>query len=216
MGVPPMSFELIASKRFSMSGPISNPKVVVIAGPNGAGKTTASRWLLQGVRQVPQFVNADTIARGLSAFNPESVAMEAGRVMIARLNALEESRADFAFETTLASRSFAPRIRRLCSMGYECSLYFFFLSSADEAVARVAVRVSQGGHHVPESDIRQRYVGGLRNFFSMYKQLTSRWEFYDNTLGGEPRLIASGVSNETRLVADPDRWNSIRETYERP
>ena len=194
----------------------SKPKVVVISGPNGAGKTTASRWVLQGPMWVPHFVNADTIARGLSAFEPESVAMEAGRVMIDRLNALGEKGDDFAFETTLASRSFAARLRDLGLRGYERYLYFFSLASPDEAVARVKIRVSQGGHSVPESDIRLRHERGLINFFALYMELTTHWEFYDNTSGGDPRLIASGSSRQTEVIADHDLWNAIRSAYEKP
>lgn len=122
-----------------------SPKVVVIAGPNGAGKSTAATRILQDALAVQEFVNADVIARGLSAFKPESVALTAGRVMLQRLDALAAERADFAFETTLASRSFAPWLKRLNVSGYEFHLFFVWLPTAEAAIARVQERVRSGG-----------------------------------------------------------------------
>jgi predicted ABC-type ATPase len=140
------------------------PLVVVLAGPNGAGKSTVAPRLLQGPLAVSEFVNADTIARGLSAFHPETVAVAAGRMMLARLRALAEARQDFAFETTLAGRNFAPWLNRLRPSGYRAHLAFVSLPSPELAVQRVRDRASGGGHDVPEDVIKRRYARGLRNY----------------------------------------------------
>src|SRR3990167_10951720 len=126
------------------------PHVLVIAGPNGAGKTTAAPALLNKTLQISHFINADTIAAGLSAFAPEKVAIQAGRTMLKRLHHLAEQGENFAFETTLASRSFAPWITELKKKGYLFHLTFLLLDSADLAVSRVTERVKLGGHFVPE------------------------------------------------------------------
>lgn len=194
----------------------SKPKVVVLAGPNGAGKTTASRWVLQGPMSVPHFVNADTIARGLSGFAPESVAEEAGRIMLTRLNALGDSSVDFSFETTLASRSHAARIRHLRDKGYDCFICFFYLDSADLAVSRVATRVRQGGHNVSVADIRSRYESGLENFFSLYMKLMTGWRVYDNSKSGPSRLIAAGSGIVVESITDNVAWKNIRDEYDKP
>lgn len=122
------------------------PGVVILAGPNGAGKSTVAPALLHGALGVDEFVNADVIAQGLSAFEPDRVAIAAGRIMLARLNELAAQRADFAFETTLATRSFARWLRGLRLSGYDVHLFFLWLFSADLAVARVADRVGMEGH----------------------------------------------------------------------
>src|SRR5580658_714836 len=132
------------------------PKVVLLAGPNGVGKSTSAEKLLLGTLKVQEFVNADTIAKGLSAFAPNRVALEAGRIMLARLKELAAQKADFAFETTLATRSYAPWLRKLKAAGYEIHLLFLWLPNADTAVARVADRVRFGGHGVPEATVRRR------------------------------------------------------------
>lgn len=132
------------------------PSIVILAGPNGAGKSTAAPELLQEELAVSEFVNADVIARGLSAFDPDRAAMAAGRVMLARLNELARQRESFAFETTLASRSFAPQLADLRASGYAVHLFLLWLSSADLAVQRVAHRVRSGGHDVPADTIRRR------------------------------------------------------------
>jgi predicted ABC-type ATPase len=153
----------------------------VIAGPNGAGKSTTAPRLLQEALTVAECVNADPIALGLSAFRPQSVAMAAGRVMLARMRALARTRQDFAFETTLASRSFAPWLASLRVSGYHVHLAFLSLSGPDLAVARVAERVRQGGHDVPEPVVRRRFVTGLKNLFSLYQPLADTWQTFDNS-----------------------------------
>lgn len=144
------------------------PNVVIIAGPNGAGKSTAAPVLLSTVRRPVEFVNADVIVQGLSAFRPESQAIAAGRIMLNRLKELSSARADVAFETTLASRSFVPWVKSLQDNGYQFSLLFLHLRDAGMAVERVAARVRAGGHHVPEADVRRRYERGLWNLFNLY------------------------------------------------
>jgi len=133
-----------------------HPSIVIVAGPNGAGKSTVAPALLHGTLAVDEFVNADVIASGLSAFDPESAAIAAGRVMLARLHELAEQRESFAFETTLASRTFAPWLRDLRASGYQIHLLFLWLPSAEFALDRVADRVRAGGHNVPAETVRRR------------------------------------------------------------
>jgi predicted ABC-type ATPase len=167
------------------------PHVIVIAGPNGAGKSTTAPAILRETLGITEFVNADTIAQGLSAFNPEGVAFQAGRVMLQRLKDLAAEQKDFAFETTLATRSYARWLKELKGRGYMIHLFFFWLPSPDFAIARVAERVRTGGHNVPAETIRRRYHAGLRNFFMFYRQLADTWFMFDNSAPGIPVLIAS-------------------------
>jgi predicted ABC-type ATPase len=191
----------------------SSPNIIIIAGPNGAGKTTAAADILVGALAVHEFVNADTIAKGLSAFQPESVAFDAGRIMLQRLDHLTAQRANVAFETTLASRTFASWIKTLKQTGYEFHLLFFWLPSADMAVARVRRRVLEGGHHVPEEVIRRRYEAGLRNFFRLYRPLAATWQFCDNSVHGSRRLVASGELQQATMVFDRDLWNNVNREW---
>lgn len=188
-----------------------NPSVVVIAGPNGSGKSTAAPLLLSGVLGVPEFVNADVIARGLSAFNPEGAAIAAGRIMLARLKELGAARASFAFETTLASRTFASWIADLVADGYDFHLVFLWLPSPELAIQRVAERVQAGGHHVPAEVVRRRYKRGLENFFSMYQPLATSWRVYDNSKGRRPRLIAERRGRAQDTVLDAKTWQLIQD-----
>jgi len=190
------------------------PSVILLGGPNGAGKSTAAPALLRGSLGVTEFVNADLLASGLSGFDPDRMAMTAGRIMIQRLRELAECHRSFAFETTLASRSFAPWGARLIQSGYVFRLVYLWLPSADVAVARVAERARMGGHHVPEETVRRRYNGGLWNFFRLYRPLTATWRMYDNTGVSAPRLIASGNGVATTRVRDTATWDAIRSRYE--
>jgi predicted ABC-type ATPase len=187
-----------------------NPHVIVIAGPNGAGKSTTAPMLLKGTLGVTEFVNADVIAQGLSAFQPESAAFHAGRVMLERLHYLANERVDFAFETTLASRSFAPWIAKLKQSGYTFHLVFLWLPNPDFAVARVAERVRMGGHDVPEETIRRRYNKGIENFFRLYRPLSVTWRIYDNSEPSWPRIVADGRGDANETIYDPKTWSLIR------
>ena len=190
-----------------------HPSVIVLAGPNGAGKSTAAPFLLGDTLHVVEFVNADTIAQGLAAFAPDSVALEAGAIMHARLRELAARRRDFAFETTLASRSLAPWLRELVQSGYEFHLVFLWLPSTDLAVQRVADRVRMGGHHVPEATVRRRYERGLRNFFRLYQSLATTWAMYDSSEPAGMRLIATGQRVEVSEVARPQIWLRLQQEY---
>lgn len=185
-------------------------RVVVIAGPNGARKTTASRRLLQGALRVDEFVNADAIAEGLSGFRPESAALQAGRVMLERLKYLAKNSASFAFETKLATRSFAPWLRRLRNEeGYHVNLAFLWVPSPEFAIRRVAQRVRGGGHYVEDLVVRRRYVFGLKNFFNLYQPVATSWRMYNNSLRGGPRLVARGRGGTISAIQDQAVWDRI-------
>jgi predicted ABC-type ATPase len=189
-----------------------SPRVVVLAGINGAGKTTASQDLLVNLLKVPTFVNADAIARGLNGLNPEAEAFRAGRIMLDQLNELAARRADFAFETTLAARTYAGCLASLRATGYEVYLYYYWLDRPELAIARVAARVQSGGHFVPDDTIRQRYSRSVKNFFDLYRRHADSWEVYDNSYG-QRHLIAIGSPDE-ELIADEERWAAFHRSGE--
>jgi predicted ABC-type ATPase len=181
----------------------------VIAGPNGAGKSTTAPEILRGALGVDEFVNADVIANGLSAFNPQAVAITAGRAMLKRLHELAAARANFAFETTLASRSFAPWLAELQKEGYAFHLVYVWLSAPKVALARVESRVRMGGHFVPPETIQRRYYRGLLNFFDLYLPLATTWECYDNSKPVVRTLIATGGKNANENIHVPQVWKQI-------
>jgi predicted ABC-type ATPase len=187
------------------------PSVVVLAGPNGAGKSTAAPLLL---RQAPLdmrlFINADEIAAERSPADPAGAALTAGREMLSRLRELARHRSSFAFETTLASRHFAPWLKGLVASGYSLDLLFLWLPTPDLSVARVKGRVMLGGHDVPEAIVRRRYWRGLRNFFDLYQPLATTWRVYDSAVSGHPVLIAAGHGHTVADVTDLATWEHIR------
>ena len=146
----------------------TSPSLYIIAGCNGAGKTTASYTVLPDILNCKEFVNADEIARGLSPFQPDRVSLQAGRLMLTRIKTLLAAQEDFALETTLATKSYVSLVKEAQQNGYRVHLLFFWLNSVALAIERVALRVQEGGHHIPEAVIRRRYEGGLRNFFRLY------------------------------------------------
>ncbi len=187
-----------------------NPQVIIIAGPNGAGKSTLAPYLLRDAFELSEYVNADTIALGLSAFSPASVAFRAGRIMLERLHDLARERASFAFESTLASRTYAPWIRELKRRGYGFHLVYLWLRTPEMAVERVKERVRKGGHHVPEETVRRRYRRGLRNFLELFMPLADTWAFYDNSQAELPIAVATGNGDGDVTVYDADLWQRAK------
>jgi predicted ABC-type ATPase len=187
-----------------------SPQVFIIAGPNGAGKSTLAPFLLRDAFGLNEFVNADTIALGLSAFSPESVTFEAGRIMLARLRDLARARQSFAFETTLATRSYAAFVAGLRREGYEFQLLYLALRSPELAVERVRSRVRLGGHNVPAPVVHRRFHNGARNFFCLYRPLADTWGMYDNSTLDAPRPIAVGRRDEFTKVLQQDLWQDFQ------
>lgn len=166
-------------------------KIIIIAGPNGAGKTTFARAFLPVEAQCPRFINADLIAAGLSPFAPEMAAVKAGRLMLQEIASSAARGESFAFETTLAGLIYLRHIREWRKLGYHISLFFLMLPSAEMAIARVAERVRQGGHSIPENVIRRRFAAGKLNFEKYYSAQVDAWVLYDNS-GAEPLMIEWG------------------------
>ena len=181
-----------------------SPKLFIMAGCNGAGKTTASYSVLPELLGCKEFVNADEIARGLSPFNPESVAIEAGKLMLQRIKHLMTERKTFAIETTLATKSYANTIKKAKELGYHVILLFFWLPSPEMAVERVAKRVSEGGHNIPKDVINRRYWAGLQNFFTIFAPIVNSWMFFDNV--DNPILLAN------KDIVYSKQFNQIRES----
>ena len=182
------------------------PHLSIIAGPNGSGKSTCGPALLQNHFNISEFVNADTIATGLSAFNPEEVAIEASRIMLKRLKTLASKKRNFAFETTLSSRTFAQWIKKEKAKGYHFTLLYFWLFNPDLAVERVAERVRLGGHAVPEETVRRRYVKSIKNFFNLYQPLADNWVIFDNSEDNNPIKIAEGNLLTNITVHQNHQW----------
>jgi predicted ABC-type ATPase len=169
----------------------TTPKIVIIAGPNGAGKTTFAREFLPHEANCPDFINADLIAAGLSPFKPEAAAFRAGRLMLQEIHEKVRQQKSFAFETTLSGRTYLKLLQKCRNNGYHIMLIFLSLPTADMAATRVAARVIQGGHNVPELDIRRRFKAGLNNFHKVYKQIADVWTLYDNS-GTIPTILDQG------------------------
>jgi len=167
---------------------MNQARVIIIAGPNGAGKTTFAREFLPQEAGCPVFVNADLIAAGLSPFDPERAALQAGRLTLEAIARHVVQRESFAFETTLSGRTYARQIPHWQGLGYRVELFFLSLPSADMAVQRVAERVRQGGHNIPEATIRRRFEAGRRLLTELYQPLVDQWVVYDNA-GDEPVLM---------------------------
>ncbi len=184
------------------------PDLYIIAGCNGAGKKTASLSVLKEMLNCNEFVNADSIAAGLSPLNPESVAIEAGRLMLTRINKLINEKVDFAFETTLATKSYQSLIKTAKNNDYQVWLLFFWLPNAEVAIARVASRVKNGGHFIPEEVIMRRYRRGIANLVHIYYQLADIWFVLDNS-SLKPLLIAEGNGNVVIQIINQELWLTI-------
>jgi predicted ABC-type ATPase len=188
------------------------PNLYIIAGCNGAGKTTASFTVLPEMLDCREFVNADEIAKGLSPFQPEKVAFEAGRIMLNRIRELINLRKDFAFETTLSTRSYVGLIKEARTKGYNIVLLFFWLENTNLAKERVKYRVTRGGHGIPEEVIVRRYDRGIKNFFELYANIVDAWALYNNS-GHEPDLVAKGTLKTQPYVTELVSWKEFNSSY---
>jgi predicted ABC-type ATPase len=190
------------------------PNLYIIAGCNGAGKTTASLTILPEILDCREFVNADNIAAGISPFNVEAVAIEAGRIMLQRIDELLAHGADFAIETTLATRSYVALVHKAKGLGYKVSLIYIWLNSPDMALERVAERVKNGGHNIPVDVIQRRYYAGISNLFKLFIPICDFWTIADNSAG---MLIPIGHKQEfENVIENNDLWSTInKQVYER-
>lgn len=189
------------------------PSLFIISGCNGAGKTTASFTILPELLNVKEFVNADEIARGLSPFRPEKVSIEAGKIMLRRQQELIAQKEDFAFETTLSSRSYVGLIKQAKGEGYTVNLIYYWLDSVELAIKRVKIRVSEGGHNIPTETIIRRYYAGLKNFINLYSDRVDYWMLIDNSQT-EPQLIAEGRGSKNCQITCEAKWQLINKLVE--
>ncbi|MDT8412415.1 MAG: zeta toxin family protein [Vicingaceae bacterium] len=183
----------------------------IISGCNGAGKTTASYTILPEMLNCNEFVNADEIAKGLSPFNSTSVAIQSGRLMLKRIDQLIAAEKDFAFETTLATRSYVNTVRKAKENGYFITILYFWLNSPELAIERVKQRVYEGGHDIPNNVIRRRYHLGIKNMFTLYIPIADYWMLIDNSKTPFS-IIAEKENNKIKLIDKPI-WNHLKQTY---
>lgn len=184
------------------------PCLYVVAGPNGSGKSTFARLFLPEYADCREFVNADLIAAGISPFNPESLALQAGKLMLERIEALAEARVDFGFETTLAGKSWVPLLQRFRAQGYRLHIFFLWIPAPELALSRIAERVRAGGHSIPDEVVRRRFHRGLRNFFEIYAPLVDAWLLLDASYE-EPAIVVFSVA-DAKFVFKQDLFARIR------
>lgn len=184
------------------------PRLFIIAGCNGAGKTTASYTVLPDILKCDEFVNADEIAKGLSPFQPEAASIQAGRLMLEKINKLLIQKKDFAFETTLSTKSYKNLIIKAQNLNYKITLLFFWLKSPELAIKRVETRVIEGGHAIPNDVIKRRYKNGLSNFFSIFEPLVNDWLFIDNS--GNPYQIIAQKKSSHLIINHKSKWEAIK------
>ncbi len=186
-----------------------NKNLYIIAGCNGAGKTTASFTILPEILNCKEFVNADEIAKGLSPFQPEKVSFEAGRIMLHRINELLENNINFAFETTLATKSYKNKILQSQQKQFNVTLLFFWLQNIDLAIERVRIRVSEGGHNIETEIIKRRYKNGIKNLFEIYIPIVDEVLIFDNS-EGKHELIAEKTLKSEIDVLNQNKFNKLK------
>ncbi|MBQ6244673.1 MAG: zeta toxin family protein [Bacteroidales bacterium] len=183
------------------------PKLYIISGCNGSGKTTASYTLLPDLLNCREFVNSDEFAKSLSPFDPGAASVTASRYMLMKINYLLDKRADFAVETTLATRSLLKIVQQAQGLGYEATLLYLWLNSPELAIQRVRERVRTGGHNIPEAVVRRRYVMGLQYFFEAYLPVIDRWILADNSK--PPFAIVAEGSKQVSYIKDSEKYRLI-------
>ncbi|AWA30748.1 zeta toxin [Flavobacterium magnum] len=184
----------------------------IIAGCNGAGKTTASFTILPEILDCKEFVNADEIAKGLSPFQPEKVSFEAGRIMLRRINELLEGNENFAFETTLATKSYKSKIIEAKAKNYNITLLFFWLQTPDLAIERVKTRVAEGGHNIETDVINRRYIAGIKNLFDIYISIVDEVLIFDNS-EGKHDLIAEKIFDAEINILNEQKFDKLKSYY---
>lgn len=192
---------------------MSEKNLYIIAGCNGAGKTTASFTILPDILDCKEFVNADEIARGLSPFQPETVSFEAGRIMLHRIEELIESGQNFAFETTLSTRSYKEKVENARMKGYNVTILYFWLQNVELAKERVRIRVMEGGHNIAEEVIERRYNRGVVNLFEIFLPIVDDAMIFDNS-EGRSILIAEKIKDEGLKIIDYELYTQLKEYYE--
>jgi predicted ABC-type ATPase len=192
---------------------MDDKKLYIIAGCNGAGKTTASFTILPEILDCREFVNADEIAKGLSPFQPEKVSFEAGRIMLNRINELLSENENFAFETTLSTRSYKNKIVEAKEKGYRVILLFFWLQNIELAKERVKIRVSEGGHNIEPEVIERRYVKGIKNLFEIYLPIVDGAFIFDNSDAKHELLADKQIDSELNVV-NQEKFNLLKKYYD--
>ena len=185
----------------------------IVAGCNGAGKTTASFTILPETLNCREFVNADEIAAGLSPFQPEKAAFQAGRIMLGRIKHLLNENVNFAIETTLASKTYKNTILKAQETGYNITLLFFWLQTVELAKKRVEKRVSEGGHDIEPNIIERRYINGIRNLFDIYMPIVDEVLVFDNS-EGKHELIAKKINNAEIAILNKNKFNLLKQQYD--
>lgn len=183
------------------------PSVYVIAGPNGAGKTTFAADFLPIYAHKAAFINADTIARGLSGFSPDAVALKAGRLLLEQIETYAAKRVNFAFETTLSGTTYLARLKKLQHAGYAIHIFFLWIPDVRLSLARVAKRVKMGGHTIPETVVRRRFHKGIVNFLKYYRPLADSWMLFDNSARSPYLIVKKKAGN--LIILDQQRYSRI-------
>jgi predicted ABC-type ATPase len=205
--------EMLTSEILVTLYDVKEKNLYIIAGCNGAGKTTASYTILPEIIACKEFVNADEIAKGLSPFQPEKVALDAGRIMLKRIHDLLADNQNFAFETTLSTRSYKSKTAQAKQQGYTTTLLFFWLNNVELAKERVKSRVKEGGHHIPEGVIERRYLKGILNLFDIYLDYVDNALIFDNSYGNH-ELIAEKFETEPTFILSEEKFNQLKQYYD--
>lgn len=192
---------------------MNDKKLYIIAGCNGAGKTTASFTILPEILDCKEFVNADEIAKGLSPFQPEKASFEAGRIMLNRINELLSENENFAFETTLSTKSYKTKIQEAKDKGYRVILLFFWLQNIELAKERVKIRVSEGGHNIEPEVIERRYIRGIKNLFDIYLPIVDGAFIFDNSEVKHELLADKQIDTSINIV-NIDKFNLLKKYYD--
>lgn len=192
---------------------MTEKNLYIIAGCNGAGKTTASYTILPEIIDCKEFVNADEIARGLSPFQPEKVAIDAGRIMLKRINELINEDENFAFETTLSTKSYRNKILLAKEKGFTVTLLFFWLQNVELAKERVRIRVIEGGHNIDSQTIERRYYKGIENLFNIYLPIVDGALILDNS-EGKHELIAEKTIDNDLIIIENNKFKMLKKHYD--